>query len=141
MHHTPPPGGLEAPVPLAVTPRRACVLVAEDEDLVRELAMEVLDAHGFDSIAARHGGEALSLFAQHAEQIDAVVLDLSMPVLDGASVLGEMRKQKPSVRVVVTSGYDGPEGGLPEAGGAISFLQKPYRAHNLVEQLRAVLAS
>lgn len=120
--------------------KRACVLVAEDEDLLRELAIEVLDANGFDAIAARHGGEALSLFSEHAERIDAVLLDLSMPVLDGARVLGEMRKRKPSVRVVLTSGYDAPEGGLSEAGGQISFLQKPYRAEKLVEQLRALLA-
>ena len=118
--------------------RRACVLVAEDEDLVRELAIEVLDANGFDSIAARHGGEALSLFSEHSEHIDAVLLDLSMPVLDGASVLGEMRKQKPSVRVVLTSGYESSEAPLP-AGGSVRFLQKPYRADKLVEQLNALL--
>jgi CheY-like chemotaxis protein len=120
--------------------KRACVLVAEDEDLVRELAIEVLDANGFDAIAARHGGEALSLFSEHAEHIDAVLLDLSMPVLDGARVLGEMRKQKPSIRVVLTSGFDGPDDGLTDADGPISFLQKPYRAHKLVEQIRALLA-
>jgi CheY-like chemotaxis protein len=141
MDRTPTHPGPGAPLgPAGSEAKRACVLVAEDEDLVRELAIEVLDAHGFDAIAARHGGEALSLFSEHAEHIDAVLLDLSMPVLDGASVLGEMRKQKPSVRVVLTSGYESPEAPLPSSGGPISFLQKPYRADKLVEQLRALLA-
>jgi DNA-binding response OmpR family regulator len=113
--------------------------VAEDEDLVRELAIEVLDANGIDAIGARHGGEALSLFCAHAERIDAVLLDLSMPVLDGARVLGEMRKQKPSVRVMLTSGYERSDTEVPETDGSIRFLQKPYRADKLVAQLKALL--
>jgi CheY-like chemotaxis protein len=120
--------------------RRTCVLVAEDEDLVRELAMEVLHAYGFETIGARHGGEALTLFAQHSEQIDAVLLDLSMPVVDGATVLGELKKQKPDVRVLLTSGYD--DSACTEADGSecsVSFLQKPYRAERLISQLCAVL--
>jgi CheY-like chemotaxis protein len=126
--------------PLANT-RRQCVLVAEDEDLVRELAIEVLRAHGFDTIGARHGGEALTLFAQYAEQIDAVLLDLSMPVIDGATVLGELRKQKPDVRVLLTSGYDDSACGDQDANEQhISFLQKPYRAERLISELQAVLA-
>ena len=140
MNGTPPHADFEAaPEPVASNVRRACILVAEDEDLVRELAIEVLDAHGFDAIAARHGGEALALFSEHAGHIDAVLLDLSMPVLDGASVLGEMRKQNPTVRVMVTSGFDRPEDGMPEVGRQISFLQKPYRADKLVRELKALL--
>jgi two-component system cell cycle sensor histidine kinase/response regulator CckA len=126
--------------PLA-SDRRKCVLVAEDEDLVRELAIEVLRANGFDTIGARHGGEALSLFAEHAEHIDAVLLDLSMPVVDGATVLGELRKQKPDVRIVVTSGYDesaASEG--EEEIASVSFLQKPYRAERLISELRSLLS-
>jgi two-component system, cell cycle sensor histidine kinase and response regulator CckA len=121
--------------------RRKCVLVAEDEDLVRELAIEVLRAHGFDTIGARHGGEALSLFAEHSEEIDAVLLDLSMPVVDGATVLGELKKQKPNVRVLLTSGYD--DSGCSDEDGSessVSFLQKPYRAERLISELYAVLA-
>lgn len=109
--------------------------------MVRELAIEVLGAHGFDAIGARHGGEALSLFRTHAERIDAVLLDLSMPVLDGARVLGEMRKQKPSVRVVLTSGYEATDADVSAAAGPISFLQKPYRADKLVAQIEALLES
>jgi two-component system cell cycle sensor histidine kinase/response regulator CckA len=139
MHRNPPHPSLSTrSEPASPTAKRACVLVAEDEDLVRDLAIEVLGAHGFDAIAARHGGEALSLFSEHSERIDAVLLDLSMPVLDGVVVLGELRKRKPSVRVVVTSGFDDPDNGFTQSG-QISFLQKPYRADTLVAQLRALL--
>lgn len=121
------------------SPRRSCVLVAEDEDLVRELAIEVLVAHGFDTIGARHGGEALSLFAENSDHIDAVLLDLSMPVVDGATVLGELKKQKPDVRVLLTSGYDASACSDDDDAASVSFLQKPYRAERLVAQLRAMI--
>jgi two-component system cell cycle sensor histidine kinase/response regulator CckA len=120
--------------------RRRCVLVADDEDQVRDLTIELLAANGFDAIAARHGGEALSLFNAHSDEIDAVLLDLSMPVMDGVMVLGEMQRQKPSVRVVLTSGYDDSESTLAtEGSSSVSFLQKPYRAEKLISQLRALI--
>jgi two-component system, cell cycle sensor histidine kinase and response regulator CckA len=128
-----------SPAHTLASDRRKCVLVAEDEDLVRELAIEVLRAHGFDTIGARHGGEALTLFAQHADHIDAVLLDLSMPVVDGATVLGELRKQKPGVRIVLTSGYDESAARDDDSASRVSFLQKPYRAERLIAELRAVL--
>jgi two-component system cell cycle sensor histidine kinase/response regulator CckA len=64
-----------------------------------------------------------------------------MPVVDGATVLGELRKQKPDVRVLLTSGYD--DSGCSEEDGSessVSFLQKPYRAERLISELYAVLA-
>jgi len=116
------------------------VLVAEDEDQVRDLTIELLTSHGFDAIAARHGGEAVALFRAHANQIDAVLLDLSMPVMDGVTVLAEMQRQKPSVRVVLTSGHGESEGSLATEGSvSVSFLQKPYRAEKLVSQLLALM--
>jgi CheY-like chemotaxis protein len=122
----------------AAPARRLCVLVAEDEDMVRELAMNVLDAHGFDTIGARHGGEALQLFHEHLPEIDAVLLDLSMPVLDGMRVLDELRRQKPSLPVVVTSGYDDTPADVDSP--SVSFLSKPYRAEHLITRLRSLLA-
>jgi CheY-like chemotaxis protein len=118
--------------------RRACVLVAEDEERVRELAMNVLDAHGFSAIGARHGAEALSLVRERAGEIDAVLLDLSMPVVDGLSVLEELRRDYPSLPVVVTSGYASTPGDVESS--AVSFLPKPYRAEHLIGRLRALLA-
>lgn len=124
--------------PPVFTERRACILVAEDEDRVRELAMNVLDAHGFAAIGARHGGEALRLFREHVQEIDAVMLDLSMPVVDGLTVLEELRSENPALPVVVTSGYDTSPGDVESS--AVSFLAKPYRAEHLITRLRALLA-
>ena len=118
--------------------RRACILVAEDEDRVRELAINVLDAHGFSAIGACHGGEALSLYREHAHEIDAVLLDLSMPVVDGMAVLEELRRANGALPVIVTSGYGASPGDVESS--AVSFLPKPYRAEHLITRLRALLA-
>lgn len=118
--------------------RRACVLVAEDEERVRELAINILDAHGFDAIPARHGGEALGLLDRYGAEIDAVLLDLAMPVLDGARVLAELREHRPEVPILVTSGYEDNPGDFESPH--IDFLSKPYRGEQLVARLRALLA-
>jgi CheY-like chemotaxis protein len=124
--------------PPAVRERRACVLVAEDEDRVRALAINVLDAHGFDAIGARHGGEALALVQEHAARLDAVMLDLSMPVVDGMTVLNELRREHPQLPIIVTSGYEAGPGDVETS--AVSFLAKPYRAEQLISRLRALIA-
>lgn len=126
---------VEAPV---AREKRACILVAEDEDRVRELAINVLDAYGFDAVGARDGGEALAMVRAQGAHIDAVMLDLSMPVVDGLTVLSELRHQHPRLPVVVTSGYEGSPGDVEDS--AVSFLAKPYRAEQLVSRLRALLA-
>ena len=124
--------------PPAPREKRACVLVAEDEERVRALAMNVLDAHGFDAIGARHGGEALAMVREHAAEIDAVMLDLSMPVVDGMTVLSELRREHPHLPIVVTSGYEAGPGEVETS--SVSFLAKPYRAEQLIARLRALLS-
>ena len=114
-----------------------CVLVVDDDREIREGLVELLEDHGCAAVGAENGLKAMEVLLTKGHTC-LIFLDLSMPVLDGASVLGEMRKQKPSVRVVLTSGYESSEAPLP-AGGSVRFLQKPYRADKLVEQLNALL--
>jgi DNA-binding response OmpR family regulator len=118
--------------------RRACVLVAEDEERVRALAIDILDANGFDAIIARHGLEALALLDSRGHEIDAVVLDLAMPVIDGARVLAELQQHRPEVPILVTSGYEDSPGDFESP--RVTFLPKPYRGEQLVARLRALLA-
>jgi two-component system, cell cycle sensor histidine kinase and response regulator CckA len=126
--------------------RPPCILVAEDEDMVRDLAVRVLCGQGMRVLSARHGGEALALFQSHADEIDAVLLDLTMPVMGGAEVLVELKRLKPAVCVLVTSGYSetpglGVDDGLHPDGGCVRFLQKPYRAQSLLNGIAGVLAA
>ncbi len=135
---------VEAPAPkaepAAVWRGRGTVLVVDDQDPVRKVARELVELLGFRTIGAEDGASALERYRQHRDDIVLVLLDVSMPVMDGEETLDSLRRIDPSVRVVMTSGYaegEGPlRGGLARAAG---FLQKPYGIADLRRVLRATL--
>jgi CheY-like chemotaxis protein len=124
------------------TPRTPCILVVEDEDLVRDLAMRVLSLHGYRVLCAENGRIAVDMFAEHGSEVDLVLLDLTMPGLNGAQVFAAIVAQKPDARVLITSGYSEDEGrellGHPAVTG---FLAKPYRIDALVERVQSSIAA
>jgi two-component system cell cycle sensor histidine kinase/response regulator CckA len=144
LKRDPSPKALANPTGEAMLPplevREPCVLVAEDEDMVRDLAVRVLRSKGMRVIAARDGREAIALFQGAADEIDAVLLDLTMPVVHGRDVFLELRRLRPSVGIVITSGYT-ESGGLADdvSDRSVRFLQKPYRAQTLLAGIEAVL--
>ena len=137
------PSRREAPqVPV---PRRAgagdTVLLAEDEELVRELGTLLLNRLGFNVLAAADGREAVELFQAHRQEIVCAMLDLVMPLMDGAEALLELRRLQPDLRVIICSGYDEQRVGSQLKGlGAVTFLQKPYQIADLSDKLQALLA-
>lgn len=119
----------------------ATVLVVDDEDFVRSVAQEILQAEGMATLGAGDGLEALAVFALHRQDIDLVLLDLTMPGLDGGETLKRLRQMEPGVQVVITSGQE--PGAAVEAvvGPTPGFLRKPYRPHQLLETLRLFLGN
>src|SRR5262249_5189462 len=116
------------------------VLVVDDEEAVRALAVRVLKSAGFEVLEAADGRAALNVVARDAERIRFVLLDLMMPRLDGVQTLQELRKLKPGVRAVVMSGYTEQEvtrrfADAPPDG----FLQKPFALDHLLMLARRVL--
>jgi nitrogen-specific signal transduction histidine kinase/CheY-like chemotaxis protein len=117
-----------------------CVLVVDDEELVRNLARSVLERRGFRVLTAADGEEALAAYRARPTEIDAVLLDLTMPRLGGLQALRRLREINPEVRVVISSGhtmYSDAERML--AAGARAFAAKPYRAEELVRKVREAL--
>jgi len=114
--------------------------VAED-DLALRLAVErMLSAVGFAVLGASDGREALEVFTAHADEIDAVLLDLTMPVLSGAEVLPALRALRSGVPVVVWTGYS--EAELASRLGREKpdvVLSKPLQPSDLLEGLRQAL--
>ncbi|MHB1012941.1 MAG: PAS domain-containing hybrid sensor histidine kinase/response regulator [Desulfobacteria bacterium] len=110
------------------------VLFADDEELIRDLARQVMEMHGYKVFLAEDGMRAIDLFRSNREKIDLVVLDLTMPQRSGMEVLRAIRNIDPGVRVILSSGSPPAE---PAPG--TTFLPKPYRAEMLAKAVRSAL--
>jgi two-component system cell cycle sensor histidine kinase/response regulator CckA len=123
-------------------PERGVVLVVDDEASVRRLAVEALNYAGLDTLEAADGLEALALFEDPELHVDAVVLDMTMPNLNGEETFRRLRQLRPSLPVLLSSGYNEQEATSRFTGkGLAGFLQKPYRAQDLIEHVKRALAS
>jgi signal transduction histidine kinase/CheY-like chemotaxis protein len=116
------------------------ILVVEDDDVVRNYVTRMLKTFGYDALAASDGAEGLDCFRTRHRQIDAVILDVTMPHMDGATALSHMRQIDPSTPVILASGYRQGRGS-PDVGqeGAAGFVPKPYTAETLTRELDRVL--
>ncbi|MDD2336747.1 MAG: PhnD/SsuA/transferrin family substrate-binding protein [Geobacteraceae bacterium] len=109
------------------------ILVVDDEDDVRNLCMEIVEYLGFQAIGAADGNEALRIFREQASEIDLVILDMTMPNMDGASAFHGLRRIRPDVKVIISSGYSEKDVSSHFTGDRPSdFIQKPFK----VEELR-----
>ena len=117
------------------------ILVVDDEPMVREFAHRLLEADGHRVIEAGSGQEALRTLRQRAAEIDGVLLDLSMPGMDGTDLLSELRTFAPKLPVIVHSGYPAETTSENLAAWHVAgVLQKPYRAARLSEMVRRVFS-
>lgn len=116
------------------------ILIAEDEPVVRELAVRALREAGYQTITAGDGEEAVELFEQHGDSIDLVLLDVVMPRLNGRAAYQRMAATRPDLRAVFCSGYDpttGDAGLLADEG--LRLLQKPFDPPTLLRAVREAL--
>jgi len=118
------------------------VLLVDDEDAVREAARKHLERLGFEVLPARNGREAMDTFALHRHRIRVILLDLTMPVMDGRATLRELARTNGHVPVIVCSGYSEQAAGLQAAAesGVVGFIEKPYPVSRLIALLNRVLA-
>lgn len=118
----------------------ALLLVVDDEASVRNFMKTALESADYRVLAACDGQEGLEVFAANRGEIRAVVLDLTMPRMDGWEVLARLRAIDPDLPVVLTSGYTEPA--LPamvREGDAPLFVQKPFLMETLVEKVRLAI--
>ena len=117
------------------------VLLVEDEDSVRNFAVRALKRQGYEVIEATTGLEALDLVAKETKPIDIVVSDVVMPEMDGPTMITELRKTRPDLKVIFVSGYpdDRFKTGLdPDAHYA--FLAKPFSLPQLAAKVKEELS-
>jgi PAS domain S-box-containing protein len=115
-------------------PGHGTVLVVDDQATVRDVARAALSMYGFSVLTAENGLHAIEVFREHADEVKAVILDLTMPVMDGREALQHLRALRPDVKVIISSGYSEMDAVQKFSGdGLAGFLQKPYTARRLSE--------
>ncbi len=116
------------------------VLVVEDEPVLRAVTVRILEALGFEVIEACDGLDGVVRFRENADRLVAVLLDLTMPKLDGAEVLAQMRSAQPEIPVLLMSAFEERDA-VQRFGDAspAGFLQKPFLPADLQRKLRSIL--
>ena len=116
------------------------MLLVDDEETVRGVGKQFLMRAGFEVITAVDGREACEIYRARADEIVAVVLDLTMPRMDGDACFRELRRMRPEVKVLLSSGYNEQELRTRFDGrGFAGFVQKPYSGTVLRSKLRELL--
>jgi CheY-like chemotaxis protein len=116
------------------------ILVVDDEAYIRGVATRALENAGFTVLTAANGKEAVAAFREHAKSVRAVLLDLTMPQMDGAATMIQLRQIQPDVRVVLSSGYTEEDATRRFSDrDLVSFLQKPYALSDLIAAVRTAL--
>jgi CheY-like chemotaxis protein len=127
-HRVPPPRGTET------------ILVAEDDEAIRNLARRILESGGYTVIARRDGGEALAASDAHAGPVHLLITDVVMQTMGGTDLAASLVARRPGTRVLYMSGYSDEtivyHGGLaPDA----PYLEKPFAPDQLLRKVREVL--
>ena len=126
--------------PNAVPGGTETILVAEDEKIVRDLAVRILTDAGYSILAAADGEEAIRVFRENADTISLALLDLVMPKMTGRMVYQGIKALRPDVKVVFCSGYD-PDtncGGFV-AKERLQLVKKPFDSGELLNIIRETL--
>jgi DNA-binding NtrC family response regulator len=116
------------------------ILLVEDDDQVRVVALRILRRHGYHVVAARHAGEAILLSEQYAGVIHLLVTDVVMPQMSGPELAKRLANARPEMKVLCMSGYADDSivrHGVVEA--KVAYLQKPLTTDALARKVREVL--
>lgn len=129
-----------AGLPPKKTGQPQTILLVEDEEMLRELGVQILSGEGYRVLEARDGVEAVEIFSTHRDEIGLVVCDLGLPRLGGYDAFRRMKEIRGDVRAIVASGYLEPamRSEILKAG-VIDTVQKPYDFQEMLERIRAVI--
>lgn len=118
------------------------VLVIDDEPAILSVTRMILEQHNYRVLAVSDGPEALAMIAQQGGEICLVITDISMPLIDGVALIRTIKKMRPSMPFIASTGQAEQERlGELEALGVKTFLSKPYNAEKLLERIRQSIGS
>ena len=125
-----------------LTAKRHSILAVDDEPMALILSRRILTESGFNVATAQSGFECLDLFRKNPAGYDLVLLDLSMPFMDGEETFGRLREIRPDIAVLLSTGFIAQDRlDRMMSAGMAGFLHKPHRPQELVKNIRAILES
>ena len=118
-----------------------CILIVDDEEIMRSTAQEILANLGYEILIAENGEQALEIYEREKDKIDLILLDMIMPVMNGRDCFFELRKLDPSIKIVLTSGFtrDDDLNDMRESG-LNGFIRKPYGRAVMSQVINEIMA-
>jgi CheY-like chemotaxis protein len=113
-----------------------CILLVDDEQVIRRLGTSILRRLGYQVITASDGEEAVRVYRERRDEIALVIMDRVMPKIDGIEAYGLLREINPGVKVIISSGYAADEARNLTESGVLGFLDKPYRMAEIARMVR-----
>ena len=113
------------------------ILLVDDEEFILDIGKGLLELLEYEVITAQSGHTAIEIYKRMPEKISLIILDMSMPEIDGGVAFEEFKKIDPQVKVIISTGYN-IEDRVYEIveKGAVGFIQKPYSIEKLSEVIR-----
>ncbi|MEE4114337.1 MAG: response regulator, partial [Desulfobacteraceae bacterium] len=121
---------------------RGTVLLVDDDEMVMDIGNQFLKRMGYTVRTASNGQQALDLFKQAPDRLDCLLLDFTMPGMDGLETMQQIRKIRPDARIIITSGYTRQqiEDRFVNIGPPDGFIQKPFEMKTLQNKLHEVMS-
>jgi CheY-like chemotaxis protein len=127
--------------PMPDTPSKPIILLADDDEVIRNMGRDILHILGYDVLLANDGEDTVHVYKQHQDKIAVVILDWHMPGLSGMEILQKLWSINKDVKVVVATGLGMPREMESEkiSSHQVSLLQKPYLVRDLQNELARLL--
>jgi CheY-like chemotaxis protein len=124
-------------------PKRGTILLVDDDEMVMDIGNQFLERMGYTVRTASSGQEALDIIKQSSDRIDCLLLDFTMPGMDGLETMQQVRKLWPDSRIIITSGYTRQqiEDRFAQIGPPDDFIQKPFEIKTLQEKLDRIIST
>jgi len=116
------------------------IIIVDDEPAIRDIASRILASHGYRTLTACEGNEAIALFEKNSDKVKAIISDLMMPHMDGPTTIRAMRKIKPDIKTIMITGLsEDARVSEAKAAGCDMVLSKPFTAEQLLVALKQLL--
>jgi CheY-like chemotaxis protein len=126
---------------MSAEPTGPVILLADDDDVVRNMGRDILHILGYQVLLAGNGDELINVYAENKARVDIIILDWHMPGLTGLEILEKLWLVNPAVKIILASGLGQPReiDAISKSGHQISLLQKPYLVKDLQSEISRLL--